>query len=139
MQGQMTVAADIVNFLSNEKPVFTLKSTATGRHFTYKITQGRFLSVLSGPDNTSDYQYAGVLVGAITQGKQVVTTRASRFTADSQAVSAVNWTFKRLWATGSVPDGVEFYHEGKCSHCGRMLTPPESVRTGIGPVCGARK
>jgi hypothetical protein len=134
MQGRMNDVAAIVNFLGQEKPTFTIKSVASGKHFTYKIGKGKFVSVLSGPDNTADYSYMGMIDQNRTK---VVTTRASQFSSDSQAFKALNWTLGQM-AKGSMPESVEFYHEGKCSHCGRVLTTPESVASGIGPVCGRR-
>jgi hypothetical protein len=30
------------------------------------------------------------------------------------------------------------YHEGRCGACGRRLTTPESISSGLGPVCAGR-
>lgn len=32
----------------------------------------------------------------------------------------------------------EVWHEGRCGRCGRKLTVPESIETGIGPDCAKR-
>ena len=44
----------------------TVTSKATGKHFTYKIKMAKdkgclFVSVLTGPNNTSDYSYLGCI------------------------------------------------------------------------------
>jgi hypothetical protein len=33
---------------------------------------------------------------------------------------------------------VEFWHEGKCCRCGRKLTVPASIASGIGPECATK-
>ena len=35
--------------------------------------------------------------------------------------------------------GFDVHHEGKCGKCGRPLTVPESVKTGLGPICSGKK
>jgi hypothetical protein len=37
--------------------------------------------------------------------------------------------------TNKLPEFVEVWHEGKCGKCGRALTVPSSILTGIGPEC----
>ena len=32
-------------------------------------------------------------------------------------------------------EGVEFWHEGRCGCCGKLLTVPESINAGYGPIC----
>lgn len=39
---------------------------------------------------------------------------------------------------GSTHNKVHIFHHGLCSVCSRPLTDPESIRTGIGPVCKKR-
>jgi hypothetical protein len=57
-------------FLTAGHAVFTITSTATGQSYTYRISSGQgegapfFASVLTGPDNTSDYTYMGILPSA---------------------------------------------------------------------------
>ena len=47
------------------------------------------------------------------------------------------WLLTHLW--GASPELVlsraDVYHSGTCSRCGRVLTTPESIRSGLGPVC----
>lgn len=35
--------------------------------------------------------------------------------------------------------GVEYLLEGRCIACNRPLTNPESIKTGIGPICAGKK
>ena len=48
------------------------------------------------------------------------------------AVRGGHYAKARL-AAGSMPANVEINHEGRCGRCGRALTVPESVASGIGP------
>jgi rRNA maturation endonuclease Nob1 len=33
---------------------------------------------------------------------------------------------------------MDVYHLGRCGKCGKALTEPESISTGLGPICGGR-
>jgi hypothetical protein len=37
-----------------------------------------------------------------------------------------------------LPKGLKVHHEGRCCRCGRKLTVPESIETGLGPECASR-
>jgi hypothetical protein len=43
-----------------------------------------------------------------------------------------------VWKNQELPGGYKIHHEGRCGKCGRLLTVPESVETGIGPECAKR-
>ena len=38
----------------------------------------------------------------------------------------------------ALPDGYTIRHNGRCFVCGRELTDPNSIATGIGPICATR-
>lgn len=129
------------------KAIFTV-SNGRGNHYTYRVTKKEnegqlpiwFVSLLSGPDNGSDYTYVGVLnrtTGAVRL------TGASSFTSTSTPYRVVNWSLKKLWADTPLPEGYSIDGEGRCGCCGRTLTHPDGVaddgyRFGYGPTCWAR-
>jgi hypothetical protein len=39
---------------------------------------------------------------------------------------------------GPMPAELEVWHQGSCGKCGRPLTVPESIASGIGPVCASK-
>jgi predicted metal-dependent hydrolase len=42
----------------------------------------------------------------------------------------------RFWKlVESLCPGFNVHHEGKCGRCGRLLTVPSSIESGIGPEC----
>lgn len=131
-------------FLMGGGATVTFKSVKTERHFTYKVQapkkEGkleyeapiRFVKVLTGPDNTSNYEYIGhIRDGKFSHGLK------SRITSDAPSVQAFQWAYRFL-SMEHVPHGLEVFHEGKCGRCGRKLTTPESVSTGFGEKCLGR-
>lgn len=129
---------------------FTVRSVKTGTRYTYRVNRAKcsrcgktdcqcwaypnyFVALLTGPDNTEDYQYLGML----GQAHEFRLTRASRMDDASAPVKA----FKYVWGwlqRGQMPPQCEIWHEGRCGRCGRRLTVPESVERGIGPECAGR-
>lgn len=110
---------------------FTVQNPQTGVRFTYKVTKTAddrpfyFVGVLSGPDNNVDYSYLGVVDHGVFR-----LTAKSRVSVTAPSVQAFEW-LSRHWEDPRV----EVWHEGRCGHCGRRLTIPESIESGIGPVC----
>jgi len=142
MQGhQFQNWQDVQEFLYAGNATLTIVSKKTGTRFTYRVRKPEndaperrfyFVSLLSGPDNESDFQYMGVI-----DGESFRHTKASRISQDAPSWAGFAWFFdcqKRggdLWANQLV----EVWHEGKCGRCGRKLTVPESIERGIGPDC----
>jgi hypothetical protein len=134
---RMTSRDDVVSYMQAGNATFTLVSTRSGERFTYKVRESKdgklfFVSLLTGSDNTSDYAYLGI----IRDGKFSRTAK-SRIGADAPSYKAFDWFWRKLEAV-ALPEGVEFWHEGRCGRCGRALTVPESIDNGIGPECARR-
>ena len=91
-----------------------------------------FVSLLTGPDNLSNYSYMGMLnvdTGVMRR------TAKSKYKATTPPVRILNGILERVWRGADYPNGFELRHEGKCGRCGRKLTVPESIDRGIGPEC----
>ena len=131
--------AAIAAFVLAGNAVFTIRNPQTGGRFTYRVRAGKgegapyFVQVLTGPDNTGDFTYLGCV---FADGRFVV-TKKSRISPDAPSARAFAWFFARAQA-GRDLCGVEVWHEGRCGACGRALTVPESIETGLGPVCAGR-
>jgi hypothetical protein len=122
-------------FMLAGRSTLTLVSMATGARFTYSVRQVgeskvHFVSVLSGPNNGSDYEF----VGTIFDGARFAHGSRSRISRDAPSARAFAWAFQHL-VRASLPPLCEVWHEGRCGRCGRALTVPESIASGIGPVC----
>jgi len=93
----------------------------------------RFVSLLTGSDNTRDYSYLGIVRGV--GGRPVYTHGGAkaRLGADAPGARAVEWMLGRV-LRGEAP-GCEVWHQGACLRCGLDLTVPESIARGLGPEC----
>ena len=129
---------------------FTLRSAKTGLHFTYRVRVKKadaileangnlspevttyFVEVLRGPDNTNHFSYAGVMRKPGT----FWLTQASRVLRAASSVKALIWFLDAMTHERPVlGKTLEVWHEGRCGRCGRALTVPESIASGIGPEC----
>ena len=129
-------------FFTSGNALFTV-SNPKGDHYTFKIRQKKdkdgipspfFVSMLTGPDNWANYTYIGIL----NEFKfQMYTTAKSKMNMESIPVRVFNWALSitKNKLTNEMPEGYDIIHEGKCCRCGRLLTVPESVKSGIGPEC----
>lgn len=142
------------DFVCAGKAIFTLeipvnyqKSHNTKPHYTFRINRKDatmnfpetwFISYLTGPDNTKDYTYLGILG---TKEGEVYLTKKSGLKEDSVIVKLLKRVFVNVWGgTGQkIQDaGFDLHHEGRCGRCGRTLTVPESCLNGIGPECSKK-
>ena len=152
-RGTLNTQADIVRFLEAGRAILTIRSRRSGERFTYRFRRPDatddqapaarpiFVSVLRGPDNSTDY----VFIGTIFPTSSVCEVRPSRATkvgANAPSAKAVRWFLECAYGgdrgAARLTKLVEVWHEGRCGRCGRLLTVPESVRRGIGPECAGR-
>jgi len=134
---QLKTRDEAVQFIQAGNAVFTLVSKKTGARFTYKVTESDdgklfFVGVLTGPDNTSDYSYLGIIRAGV-----FMQTAKSRIWPGAPSYDAFAWFWKQL-DKPALPDTLEVWHEGRCGRCGRPLTVPESIERGIGPECASK-
>jgi hypothetical protein len=129
------------SFFYGGKAIFTV-SNNKGNHYTFKVSTIKddpespyFVSVLTGPDNCTNYTYVGILhrLGFVRM------TKKSKYNSESTVVKVFDWAVKQVFENKTLPDGYSIHHEGKCCRCGRRLTTPESVEKGIGPECEKRR
>ena len=153
---QITNITDIQDFIVAGKAIFTVVNSATGARFTFKVKQAKdrqtgepttlwFVSVLAGSQNDSDYAYLGILTmkewringRGMTQPSRIQYQRTakSRIGPDALSQQAFAWLARQVFLTERLPEAVEFWHEGRCGRCARRLTVPESILSGLGPVC----
>lgn len=119
----------------------TFQSERTGAHYTYHValaprrTDGspvtHFVAVLTGADS---YEYVGFIRN---RAVYVHGGHRSRIARTAKSHMAFGWTWAHLTA-GRMPETLTVWHEGRCGKCGRRLTDPESIASGLGPICGGR-
>ena len=136
----LTTALDITNFVLAGNAILTLESQKTGVHYTYRVQRAKapdgspcnrwFVSLLTGPQNTSDYTYIGLLD---EYGFRL--TAGSKLGADAAPVRGFKFMWTHAHDRNSMPPQMLVRHEGRCGRCSRVLTVPESLDNGNGPEC----
>jgi len=144
--------AHVRDYLLAGNAVVTLENRATGGRFTFRVeaprketerggltrdweARVRFVSVLTGPENTTDYTFLGTL---FLDSGDYRRSRKSRVSAEAPSARAWTWFWERLNSGRGLPAALSVHHSGRCGRCGRELTVPESLRLGLGPECAGR-
>lgn len=92
-----------------------------------RLAGKRILSLLIGPENSTDYEPFGELSGAL-----------SGFTVWKRWVGKKPEEYARLvvkMMRGEVIEGYELLESKRCLRCNRRLTDAVSIETGVGPEC----
>lgn len=132
---------DIKRFILGGKATITLESSKTGRWFTFRVKKAKkddenspyFVSILTGNNNEESYTYMGTIFNnnGILSFKL---TKKTRITEDALSFKAFDFFFKLLM-NNKVHEDMNVYHRGVCGRCGRTLTTPDSLVSGLGPEC----
>jgi hypothetical protein len=132
---QFTNPAHARAFALAGNATLTLVSLKTGARFTYRIRKGKkrpddphFVSVRDG----EGFSY----LGCVFKDGTFKVTRRSRYDSGQPCARAFRF-FKEALDAGAFHPQLEVWHEGRCGKCGRQLTVPESIATGLGPECSA--
>jgi hypothetical protein len=119
--------------------LITLESKRTGNHHTYKIracedpeAKGLFFvsHLISGSADEGTFAYLGVVRA---DGRFYLTKKS---TASPEAPSVQAFFF--FMKSKELHPQLIVHHENKCGRCGRTLTVPESVESGLGPECRSK-
>lgn len=118
---------------------YTVINLETGTHKTFKVkTQSldatfapgeRILSIMNGKDNENDYLSLGFV-----KDNGIVVWKKHRGT---QFETLANFVWN-VMNTNKYDGRVSVEISKKCRVCNRKLTTPESLESGIGPVCEGR-
>lgn len=128
-------ASDAMAYLLAGRAIVTLKSRATGQHYTYKIKRtsnrhDRWMVFLLTPGDS--YVYLGLIDG---NPRRLRLTQRSGHSSESRAVLALHFAIVKMTTENQIPPALEVWHEGQCGRCGRPLTRPDSIERGLGPKC----
>ena len=128
------------NYINGGKGVITLLSPS-GVHHTYYYKK---------PRNPNEFPEDVIFVYAVHGGNKLFyvgmieqghfsLTRSSRFNYNTEIVKGAVFIMQILSGSRDInKTQMTIQHEGMCSVCGRKLTSPKSLITGLGPRC-ARK
>jgi hypothetical protein len=140
---------------------FTLVSKKSGRRFTYKVQKAKnetgkplpndiyFIKVLTGCNNETDYAFFAYIKIPTDSHRLAIYKHSekSRLAEEAESCQVARWFFTEVLCRelfGNVQQGKQFpaplevWHEGKCGRCGRKLTAPESIASGVGPECAGK-
>ncbi len=132
---------DALRFILAGHSIFTVQNLDTGNRFTYRLSrlgaedsysrqEVHFCQVLTGQDNGNDYSFFGTLFNQ----RKYIHSKKARISQDAPSVKAFLWVLKKLMRN-ELPEQIKIFHEGYCGRCGTLLTVPDSIVTGYGPVC----
>ena len=128
---------DALKYILAGNSTFTVKNTESRNRFTFKVRKPKkkdatvhFVSVMSGTDS---YQY----LGTIFNSKDYYHGKKSKIAASAQSEKVFQYIFSKL-ITQRLSSLIAIFHSGTCGRCGRKLTVPESIISGIGPECAKR-
>lgn len=125
----------IRDYIFGGRGIVTLKSPS-GVHHSYMFAKPKNEDVF--PDDVV-FVYAVhersklFYVGMIESGRFRL-TRNSRFDSHTDIVKGARYIVK-MADHPDMETPMALYHEGMCACCGRRLTNPKSLESGIGPKC----
>lgn len=129
---------DAQSFILGGNALFTIQNKDTGKRFTFKVVKHDekdlyFVRVIRDADRNE--MYIGCVWGdikyAFRKGKKVGWMAPS--------VRYATWLFSSVYDLDRPRLGnAAIYHHGHCGRCGRVLTVPDSIKSGIGPVCAGK-
>ena len=124
--------------LATHNGKITVLNKATGNHRTFGVrTQPkdanfapnrRVVALLTGKDNERDY----TSFGFVEHDGSIRLFRSKDF-GEWRAYANI-----LTHPDDFIRRGCEFMFEGRCRVCNRLLTTPESIQSGIGPVCDGK-
>lgn len=150
--GQLLYAGEIRRYMLGGNATFTFNYPAWGKRHTFRLKSfkkdrnanwstgnvdksGFFVMILSGGDNETSYDW----IGTLRQQPDGHYAVDSKIQFNHPQAKQILGRFKSFWDLLEqgcmIERGVEFFHEGSCCVCGRKLTVPSSVASGIGPEC----
>lgn len=130
-----------LEFMLAGKAEFILHSTKTNDDFKFELTKKEsredkdkfiyFLNVLNGYEKT----YAGVVwFDNKTQEFKFSQGKKGNISPTEISIRSLMFVLNKLLRK-EIVQYLDVFHVGKCGKCGKKLTTPESILTGLGPVC----
>lgn len=133
-----------LKFMLAGKSEFILHSSKTGEYFEYYLTkkasmnnENEFIYFLN-TKLSGKKVYAGVLWYDNKVG-EFKFSKGQKGEVDNNHLNIRSLLFVlNKLNSGGVPQYCTVYHTGTCGRCGRKLTTPESILTGLGPECSKK-
>ena len=140
--GQLVTSGQFLDFIFAGRATVTIVSGRTGKRYTYKVAKAKdsdsmfFVSAMIGSDNETDFAYLGFIKRPY-RAAPCVLMAGKKGKPDDVRFKGFAYVLERA-CRDEMPGDAIVYHEGKCCRCGRKLTTPESISSGIGPECAKK-
>lgn len=133
-----------LRFILAGRSEFTLLSDKTRVKFAYRLKKRKvnkekekenkylyYVTVLKGGERI----YAGVLYYSDLKKMYMFSTgKKGKMTGDNIEIKSLMYVINKL-NERNYGMRLTIYHVGRCGRCGRVLTVPESIMSGLGPEC----
>jgi len=134
---------DILTFIQAGKAHFSLLSIKTNSELEFKISEFNELLFVHYRriDKYETYQRrTRKYVGCIgRKGALVPLYKTKKSEASDDIWNGFSWFMRALLSNNMHQlEKVRFMHYGRCARCGKKLVTEQSVKSGMGPVCGNR-
>lgn len=117
-------------FVTAGRAEFTIDN-GKGQHFTFRVTRAKKSRALFVSHVSAGKHYMGIL----TDGLVLKLTAKTTTTDDAIETKVFRFAMRVINGATALPEGYSVRHVGKCGRCGRKLTDPVSIASGIGPDC----
>lgn len=151
MRGRLETPNSVVEYITAGHGTITLQSQKTGTRFTYRFampdalpakSRPVFVRLLTGSDNSSSgsYTFLGTIFIRQDNSMDYKPGKKSPISPYAPSSVAISWLIRVLLQSDAEQQlsKVRVWHEGTCCCCGRKLTDPESIASGIGPTCAGK-
>lgn len=141
MLHQLTNLDDIKTFILGGNCEFVLKNINSGNTLDFQIIKSKVaVDRYNITLKSTHFEYIGCIKTYNNLAKTSLSVYCypnEKLTDEKlQTASAVMYKLVLfLFNQNKLPEGVEFYHIGRCCKCGRKLTDLNSINSGIGKKC----
>jgi len=132
---------EIAKFIAAGNAEFVIEDTRNGYVREYKVKKHKYFDdgnrkwnvLLLQRDSSGESGYA--YLGYIEKGMFTHHALYSVYAEESEPFTFFDSCFLGVTRGRGLAWYQNFYHLGRCGHCGRKLTDPISIKRGLGPKC----
>jgi len=122
------------DFVFAGNALFTILNQDTKNYVTFKVKKHKedyvwFVSTLGQHGQNT-------FIGTCFSDKKYKHSKNSDISYNDKKVEVFEWFLNKFFNNQDKYPMVKVYHHGHCGACGKTLTTPDSIKSGIGPVCG---
>ena len=124
------------DFVFAGNSLFTVANEESGNHVTFKVKKHKEKELWFV---TTRDVHSFEFIGTCFENKKYVHSKKSTLEFTDTKVKVFYWFLTKFFHNQEKYPMVKVYHHGRCGACNKKLTTPESIKSGIGPVCEGRR